>query len=384
MQVRLAAISQSLRKATSLRKLATAQKMTTSSIPRLAILDDYQNIAAAKCSHLASRLEVTSFPENLNAKDPKQKDALIARLQPFTLVSTMRERTALPADVVESLPNLRLILTTGLKNASIDMSACSKHNITVVGAKGVGRTDSPTAKQQLPNSLDSTMQHTWALILGLARNIARDDAGVKSGGWENSFATGLKGKTLGLLGLGKLGADTAKVGVLAFGMKIAAWSSNLTQKDADERAKSFGLPEGAFRVLGSKEELFREADVLSVHYVLSERSRDIVSAKELEQMKPTAFLVNTSRGPLVNEEALLSTLKSGKIRGAALDVYDFEPLPANSEWRTTKWGQDGSSEVLLSPHMGYVEEDVMHRWYDETVENVERWLDGRGLLNKLD
>ena len=357
--------------------------MTTTSKPRLAILDDYQNIAVAKCSHLASRLEVTSFPENLNVKDPKQKDALIARLQPFTLVSTMRERTALPADVVASLPNLRLILTTGLKNASIDMSACSKNNITVVGAKGVGRSDSPSAQQKLPNSLDSTMQHTWALILGLARNIARDDAVVKKGGWESSYATGLKGKTLGLLGLGKLGADTAKVGVLAFGMKIAAWSSNLTQKDADERAKALGLPGGTFRVAGSKEELFREADVLSVHYVLSERSKDIVSAKELDVMKPSAFFVNTSRGPLVNEEALLSTLKAGKIRGAALDVYNLEPLPADSAWRTTKWGEGGSSEVLLSPHMGYVEEDVMHRWYDETVENVERWLDGRELLSKL-
>jgi phosphoglycerate dehydrogenase-like enzyme len=166
-------------------------------------------------------------------------------------------------------------------------------------------------------------------------------------------------------------------------MNVVAWSSSLTQEAADEKAKKFGLPAGTFRVVGSKDELFQVADVLSVHYVLSERSRDIVSERELAVMKPSALLINTSRGPLVNERALLSVLKAGKIRGAALDVYNIEPLPQDSEWRTTAWGRNGSSEVLLSPHMGYVEEGVMHRWYDETVENVERWLDGRDLLNRI-
>jgi lactate dehydrogenase-like 2-hydroxyacid dehydrogenase len=270
-----------------------------------------------------------------------------------------------------------------MKNAAIDMKACSEHGIIVTGTKGAGRSDGARSQERVASSLDSTMQYTWALILGLARNIARDDAGITHGGWENSFATGLTGKTLGLLGLGKLGADTARVGVVAFGMKIAAWSSSLTQEAADEKAKAFGLPAGTFRVVGSKDELFRAADVLSVHYVLSERSRDIVGERELALMKATALFINTSRGPLVNEKALLSVLKAGKIRGAALDVYNIEPLPLDSEWRTTDWGNNGSSEVLLSPHMGYVEEGVMHGWYEETVENVERWLDGRDVLNKI-
>jgi lactate dehydrogenase-like 2-hydroxyacid dehydrogenase len=366
-----------------LQKTTKLRTMSTSSKARVAILDDRQNIATPKFSHLESRIQITSFPETINLQNAEQTKALIARLQPFTIISTMGERTSLPGEVISSLPNLKVILTTGMKNAAIDMKACSEHGIIVAGAKGVGRSDSTSSQQRTATSLDSTMQHTWALILGLARNIARDDAGIKHGGWENSFATGLTGKTLGLLGLGKLGADTAKVGVLAFGMKVAAWSSSLTQEAADEKAKTFGLPAGTFKVVGSKDELFQAADVLSVHYVLSERSRDIVSERELALLKPTALFVNTSRGPLVNEKALLSVLKAGKIRGAALDVYNIEPLPIDSEWRTTDWGKNGSSEVLLSPHMGYVEEGVMHRWYEETVENVERWLDGCDLLNKL-
>jgi lactate dehydrogenase-like 2-hydroxyacid dehydrogenase len=350
--------------------------MSTSSKIRLAILDDRQDIATPKFSRLEPRIQITSFPETITLQNAEQVKALVARLQPFTIISTMRERTSLPREVISSLPNLKLILTTGVKNAAIDIQACSERGIIVAGTKVVGRSGSAS-------SLDSTMQHTWALILGLARNIARDDASVKHGGWETSFATGLTGKTLALLGLGKLGADTAKVGVIAFGMKVVAWSSSLTQEAADEKAKTFGLPAGTFSVVGSKAELFRAADVLSVHYVLSERSRDIVSERELAMMKPTAFFINTSRGPLVNEKALLSVLKAGKIRGAALDVYNIEPLPLDSEWRTTDWGKNGSSGVLLSPHLGYVEEGVMHRWYEDTAENAERWLDGRDVLDKM-
>lgn len=349
----------------------------------IAVLDDSQDIARPKFSHLDSRVQLISFPETITLQDAEQVKALIARLQPFAVISTMRERTCLPREVIASLPNLKVILTTGMMNAAIDMKACTERGIIVTGTTGAGRLDGANSPQRLSNSLDSTMQHTWALILGLARNIARDDASIKHGGWETSFATGLKGKTLGMLGLGRLGADTAKVGVLAFGMNVAAWSRSLTQEAADEKAKSFGLPAGTFRVVGSKDELFQDADVLSVHYVLSERSRDMVGERELALMKPTALFVNTSRGPLVNEKALLSVLKAGKIRGAALDVYNIEPLPPDSEWRTTDWGCNGSSQVVLSPHMGYVEEGVMHRWYDETVENVERWLDGQELLKKL-
>lgn len=348
----------------------------------LAILDDYQGIAASKFD--TSRVSITTFPDTLNPKTADGKEALISRLKPFPIVSTMRERTPLPADVLSALPNLKLLLTTGVRNASIDMKTCLERGIIVAGTTGAGRSDRlESGKLTTPPAYGSTTQHTWAMILGIARNIARDDAVVKSGGWQSSFATGLAGKTLGLLGLGKLGASTARIAVLGFAMKVNAWSSSLTQEKADEKAESLGLPKGKFHVVGSKEELFRTADILSVHYVLSDRSRGMVGEEELSVMKPNALLVNTSRGPLIEEGALLKTLKDGKIRGAALDVFDTEPLPRDSPWRTTKWGQGGSSEVLLSPHMGYAEENTMHAWYEETAENVERWLDGKEVKQRI-
>ena len=346
---------------------------------KVAILDDYQSIAASKFSHLTDQVEVHSFPETLGSD---QKDALITRLRPFTIICTMRERTAFPADVLSSLPKLKLLTTTGLKNAAIDLPACTKQGIIVVGAKGTGKPGSPWT-QNKANSLDSTMEHAWGLILGLTRNISRDDFNVKHrGAWEMGFATALKGRTLSVLGLGKLGADTARIGV-AFGMKVLAWSANLDQKGADEKAKGMGLTEGTFRVAQSKEELFQEADVLSIHYVLSERSRVIVGAKELGAMKKSALLVNTSRAPLVDEKALLECLMEGRIKGAGLDVYYTEPLPKDSVWRTTEWGVNGRSEVVLSPHMGYGEEGVMHRWYEDTVQNIEDWLAGNEISTKM-
>ena len=349
----------------------------------LAVLDDYLNTAVPAFKPLTSDVNVVYFPETIQTTDRAGQERLIERLKPFTIVSTMRERTKLPAEVLQALPNLKLILTTGLKNASIDMGACKRFQIAVAGASGKGRSDSGPSGGPAPNSLDSTMQHTWALILGLCRNIARDDATVKSGGWQSVSAVGLKGKTLALLGLGKLGSMTANVAVHGFGMKVAAWSQNLTQEKADEQAKAFGLPPGTFEVVGSKHDLLRRADVLTIHYVLSERSINIIGAEELSMMKSTAIIINTSRGPLVNEDALLDALQKGKIRGAALDVYEVEPLPLDSPWRTTKWGVDGRSEVLLSPHMGYAEEDVMRRWYEECAENVERYLSGKELMNRL-
>ncbi|PGH34509.1 glycerate dehydrogenase [[Emmonsia] crescens] len=345
----------------------------------LAILDDYQNIAPAKFSHLKPHLTtITSFPETLHPKhNHADKVALISRLRPYQIISTMRERTPFPAELISSLPNLKYLLTTGTRNRSIDLQACAQRGILVTGTTGLR-----TGPVSLP-SPSSTTEHTWALILGLARNIARDDAAVKSGGWQGSFAMGLAGKTLGILGLGSLGTATAKIGALAFGMRVIAWSSNLTQDMADEKASAFGLPAGTFEVTSSKLALFREADVLSVHYVLSERSLGIVREEELGVMKPTALLVNTSRGPLIQEKALLKTLKEGRIRGAALDVFDLEPLPRDSEWRSTRWGMEGRSEVLLSPHMGYAEEGIMNIWYEEQAENLERWLNGKEVENKL-
>ncbi|KAL7759245.1 hypothetical protein ACKLNR_009335 [Fusarium oxysporum f. sp. zingiberi] len=292
----------------------------------------------------------------------------------------MRECTPLPGTVISSLANLRLVLTTGMKNASINMDACAERGVIVAGAKGIGKSGQPGH----PSSLDSTLQHTWALILGITHNIARDDTTLKSQrGWQTSPAIGLTGKTLGLLGLGKLGADAARAGATIFGMNIDAWSKKLTQEKADEKARAFGLPDGSFKVAARKEDLFRASDVLSIHHVLSDRSRHIVGAKELELMKPTSFLVNTSRAQQVNEEALLATLKEGKIRGAAIDVYNVEPLEEDREWSTTPWGQNGRSEVLLSPHMGYVEEGVMHRWYEDTAKTLEKWLEGQELDTKL-
>lgn len=327
---------------------------------KLAILDDYQGTAAQHFEVLKPAFEITTFRDTLPAfnhpSTPEStKQELIARLKPFTVISTMRERTPFPSELLKSLPNLKLILTTGAYNAAIDMPVAKSLGIPVTGAYGAA------ARQagKMPKGPDSTTQHCVALILGIARGLASDDANVKSGGWETDFATGLSGKTFATLGLGRLGGNVAKILYQSFGMKVLAWSSNLTQEKADTRAVALGLPaedeDGkVFKVVG-KEELFKEADVLSVHYVLSDRSKGIVGPKELGFLKKNALFVNTSRGPLVDEDALLEVLEKGEIRGAALDVFNIEPLPTDSKWRNTKWGTEGRSRVLLSPHMGYVE-----------------------------
>lgn len=211
-------------------------------------------------------------------------------------------------------------------------------------------------------------------------------------GWQTEMALGLQGKTLGLVGLGRIGAHVARVGVLAFGMKVVCWSANLTQEKADRLAEECGVPitgagmideyEKTFKVVG-KEELFKTADVVSLHYVLSDRSRGLVGTHELACMKPSGLLVNTSRGPLVDEAALLDTLRNGRIRGAALDVFDIEPLPADSPWRNEDWDVKGKSRVLLTPHMGYVEEGTLNTWYEETAENLERLIQGQELLYQI-
>jgi phosphoglycerate dehydrogenase-like enzyme len=338
---------------------------------KFAILDDYQGIAPAYFAHLESQVEITSFPETLDPRDPAQHDALIQRLIPFDVILAMRERTPFAAKTISALPNLKLLLTTGTRNLSLDLEAFTRSNVAVAGTEG------------RPPGVNSTVQHTWALILGFARHIARDDAAVKRGAWQGSLGVNLSGKTLGLLGLGKLGSQVGNIGTSAFGMKILAWSTNLTQVKADEQAQAQGLPAGTFAVAASKEEFFAQSDVVSVHSVLSDRSRGIVGAAELAKMRSSAFIVNTSRGPLIDEKALLKTLNAGHIRGAALDVFDPEPLPLDSPWRTTPWGQDGRSEVLLSPHMGYGEEELLRGWYCETAENLERWLNGQELLRRL-
>jgi len=293
----------------------------------------------------------------------------------------MRERTPFPAELISRLPNLKLLLTTGNRNLGLDLPAFKERGIPVAGA--VDRAHAGSVGSV------STTEHCVAMILAAARNIAQDDLSVKTGGWQTVPAMNLKGKTLGTLGLGRLGLAVAKIMKVAFGMKIISWSTNLTQEAADQKAKDAGLAvedadtgEKTFKVV-SKEELFSTADIVSVHLVLSDRSRGSVAAKDLALMKPSAIFVNTSRGPLVVEEDLLEVLEKGKIRAAAIDVFNLEPLPLDSRWRTTKWGQDGRSRVLLTPHMGYVEYDTLDSWYDQQVENLLRWEKGEELEIRL-
>lgn len=339
--------------------------------PKFAILDDYQGIAPPYFSHLESRIDITSFPETLDPRDPAQHDELIQRLAPFDVILAMRERTPFAGKTINALPNLKLLLTTGLRNLSLDLQAFADRGIPVAGTEG------------RPPGVNSTVQHTWALILASARNVARDDAAVKRGAWQGSLGMSLSGKKLGLLGLGKLGSQVGKIGIQSFGVNVIAWSANLTQEKADEQALAQGLPAGSFVVSASKEEFFAQADIVSIHNVLSERSRGILGAPELAVMKPTAIVINTSRGPLIDEAAMLEALNKGAIRGVAIDVFDPEPLPLDSPWRTTPWGQDGRSEVLLTPHMGYGEEELLRGWYKEVAENLGRWLDGEALLRRL-
>ncbi|KAI1128789.1 D-isomer specific 2-hydroxyacid dehydrogenase [Nemania abortiva] len=351
------------------------------SLPTIAILDDYQGLSNVPFEQLRSAgYQVTTFADTLlpyNHPDTPQdaKDALTKRLEPFNIICTMRERTPFPAELVNRLPNLKLLLTTGPRNASLDVKACQDRGIQVAGTgMGGARVSGP----------DSTTQHCVALILALARNISQDDAAMKAGGWQNKDAMGLSGKIFGTVGLGRLGVTVSRIMHLAFGMRVIAWSSNLTQDAADEKAKAAGLPVEdetgikTFKVV-SRDELFSTADVVSIHLVLSERSRGLIGTDDLGKMKKSALFVNTSRGPIVNEDELLESGKKGLIRGIGLDVYGLEPLPKESEWRTTKWGESGRSEVVMTPHTGYVEGDGIRGWYEQQVENILRWQKGDAL-----
>lgn len=357
--------------------------MATQEPIKVAVLDDYQGLAKAHFAKLSPKFETTYFPETLlpynRAQTPEHvKAQLVERLKPFAIISTMRERTPFPGDLLQKLPNLKLLHSTGKRNLSLDLETAKQLGIAVHGATELKKSKGP----------DSTTQHCIALVLGLARNLAHDDLAVKTGSWQTTVTTGLAGKVYGSVGLGRLGMSVTRILVQGFGMKVICWSSSLTQEAADQKAEEAGLPvededgEKTFKVV-SKEELFKTADVVSLHYVLSDRSRGLVSATDLALMKPSALFINTSRGPLVVEADLLQVLKGGKIRGAAIDVFDLEPLPENSEWRTLEWGKNGRSQVLLSPHMGYVEEETMARWYDLTVQNIERWGRGEALIESL-
>ncbi|KAG4268169.1 D-isomer specific 2-hydroxyacid dehydrogenase [Fusarium proliferatum] len=345
----------------------------------VAVLDDYHGLASSHFARLdPSQYAIQYFPATLrpyNHPDTTQaeKDELVQRLEPFQVLATMRERTPFPKELIDRLPRLKLILNGGRHNKAIDMDACRSRNILVTG------NDAKMATV-------STLEHIITLILAACRDIAANDTAIKTGKWQTSLVTGVTGKTLGVAGLGRLGSSVARVMNIAFGMKIICWSSNLTQSTADEQAKAQGLPvhgpdgEKTFKSV-SREELFSSSDIVSVHLLLSDRTRGLIASEDLSRMKSSAFFINTSRGPLVVENDLLEILKAGRIRGAALDVFNIEPLPANSEWRDTTWGTNGKSRVILTPHIAYVEEQVMNEFYEHQVMELDRWSKGEPLSN---
>jgi phosphoglycerate dehydrogenase-like enzyme len=305
----------------------------------LAILDDYQGVALkmGPWGPIQKRVLVRVFHDTIT--DP---DALVARLAPFEALVIMRERTPFPASLVARLPKLKLLVTTGGRNRGIDLAACAAQGITVCGTDSHG---------------DPTVEIAWGLILNCARGLAREEASLRAGRWQSGLGTSLQGKTLGVVGLGKLGSQVARVG-LAFGMRVLAWSQNL----APERCAEVGVE------YASKQQLLREADVVSLHLVLSERSRGIIAAPELALMKPGAILVNTSRGPLVEQAALLAALHEGRLR-AGLDVFEQEPLPHGHPLLA-------APNTVLTPHIGYAAEENYRAYYQGAVEAIEAWCAG--------
>ncbi|WP_040339801.1 D-2-hydroxyacid dehydrogenase family protein [Candidatus Blastococcus massiliensis] len=307
---------------------------------RIAVLDDYQSVAAQFCdwSTVPGPVQVVEFHDSVAGED-----ALAARLEPFDVVVAMRERTEFRRGLLERLPNLRLLVTTGMRNAALDVAAAHELGITVCGTGA---------------SAEATVELTWGLILATLRHIPREDASMRAGGWQQTLGGDLAGARLGVVGLGRLGSRVATIGQ-AFGMDVVAWSQNLT----DERAAEVGVR----RV--ERDELFATSDVVTVHLLLSRRTRGLVGADDLGRMKPTAVLVNTSRGPIVQEQALLDALHEGRIAGAGLDVHDTEPLPRDHPLRS-------APRTVLTPHLGYVTRGTFEVFYREVVEDVAAWVAG--------
>jgi phosphoglycerate dehydrogenase-like enzyme len=308
---------------------------------RIAVLDDYQRAS----ERLADWSRVDPPPEVTVLTSPlPDVDALVRTLRDVDVVVAMRERTAFPRSVLEQLTNLRLLVTTGMVNAAVDLAAAADLGIVVAGTGGL---------------VAPTTELTWGLILAVLRNIPAEDAAVRGGRWQHTVGGDLAGRTLGLLGLGRQGAGVAKV-ALAFDMEVVAWSRNLTA----ERARAHGVERVELA------DLLGRADVVSVHLVLSDRTRHLLGRDQLQQMKPGAVLVNTSRGPIVDEAALVEALERGWIAGAGLDVYDLEPLPADHPLTTVP-------NTVLTPHLGYVTEAMYEVFYREAVEDVAAWSSGR-------
>ena len=309
---------------------------------RAAILDDYQNVAMgfADWSPIAKDVEIKVFNKPFGSQDEA-----IRALQGFAVVVGMRERTPFPRKVIEALPDLKLLITTGARNNSFDVKACTERGVTVCGTGSAG---SPTTGI------------AFGLMLELTRRIGFENARLKAGApWQTTIGRDLEGLSLGILGLGKLGQRSAAVGK-AFGMKTIAWSQNLTE----EKAKATGAD------YVSREDLFRNADFVTIHLVLSDRSRCLVGAKELGLMKKSAYLINTSRGPIVDEKSLIAVLQSKSIAGAGLDVFDIEPLPLDHPFREM-------DNVVITPHLGYVSEQNYRKYFPDIVEDIRTWLDGK-------
>ncbi|WJR75579.1 D-2-hydroxyacid dehydrogenase family protein [Bradyrhizobium sp. NP1] len=306
---------------------------------KIAILDDYQNVALrlADWSDVRRYAEIVVFNDHV-----VEASAVIEQLRPFDVVCVMRERTPLPREILQQLPNLKLIASTGPRNASIDSQAATDLGIAVTAT---GYDSTPT------------IEFTWSLILANMRGIDREAASLKAGGWQIGLGSNLRGKTLAVVGLGNIGKEIARIG-LAFGMKVIAWSQNLTQ----EKASAAGA------TLVDKPTLFREADIVTVHLVLSHRTKGLIGAPELALMKPTARLINTSRGPIVDEAALIEALQSHRIAGAAVDVFDVEPLPPDHPFRKLQ-------NLLATPHIGYVTEDLYRTFYGDAAANITKWLE---------
>lgn len=305
---------------------------------KIAVLDDYQNIALnmADWTEVTKMAGVDVFQDHIS-----NQQQLLTRLMPYDVICVMRERTPLTAAIMRQLPNLKLIVSTGFRNASIDIIAAKELGIEV---KNTDYFDHGASEM------------TWAMLMAIARNIPAEVQNVKNGGWQTTIGTDLRGKTIGIVGLGGIGSKIAAY-ARAFGMNVIAWSQNLTAETAD----------GAGAQLVTKEKLFREADFITLHLVLSERSVGTVSKHELALMKPTAYIINTSRGPLINEHDLIQTLTDKKIAGAAIDVFETEPLPADHPFRTL-------DNIMATPHIGYVTQDTYTLFFKDMVAALEHWL----------
>ncbi|MCI3269530.1 D-2-hydroxyacid dehydrogenase family protein [Streptomyces cylindrosporus] len=309
---------------------------------RCAVLDDFQQVATevADWSPVAGEVETVSFAEHFGTEDE-----LAAALADFDIVVTLRERVPFPASLFARLPRLKLLVASGMRNTVIDYAAAEAHGVTVCG----------TASTSTP-----PVELTWALLLGLARGLVTENDALRSGGpWQQTVGADLHGRHLGILGLGKIGSRVAHVG-LAFGMQVSAWSQNLTKEYADE----VGV-----RLAASKEELLAGSDFVSIHLALSDRTRGLIGPAELALLKPTAHLVNTSRAAIVDQDALLAALHEGRIAGAAVDVFDVEPLPADHPMRT-------APRLLATPHLGYVSRANYETYYGQAVEDIRAFLDG--------